>query len=146
MKTNYAPVIDKILKEFYIDTDSAIIIMINELTERGHTLPFGNPAEYRDYEAKALAENSAEIEKMQEESRFIKSLKYMPNSIQHRKETFRMNIDSLVLEYNHTEDQAWERVNRLTPGIFKTFEDFKNYRASLKGHIPEMIARGAKRF
>jgi hypothetical protein len=146
MKTNYAPILENILKEFFVDTDTAIIMLINQLNERGHTLPFSNPQEYREYEVKVSAENSAELAAIQEESKFIKSLRYLPHTIQHKKEIFRMNMDSLIREYNHTEEQAFERVNRLTPGIFDTIAAFQNYRASLKHYIPEMISKGARRF
>ena len=146
MKTDYNKVVNHYTSEFFIDVDTAIKLMIENLTEHGHILPFSNPAEYWEFEKKATQQEIAENETAANVSAFIKSLRYNKGTIRHKRELFRVNIFSLTTEHGETEQTAFERMNRITPGVFDSLQDFQQYVTSLRGYIPEMNPKGARRF
>jgi hypothetical protein len=146
MRTNFDPIVEEYLKKFNIDTNSAIQLMIDELSKKGHTLPFSTPDEYRAYSVEAAAENNKERDRIIEESKFIDSLRYKKNTPRYYQELFRNNFQSLNRESGYSAEQSFEKSNAYTPGVFKSLQEYENYVKSLRGFTPELISKGLLKY
>lgn len=146
MKTDYQRVITHFTNEYFVSFETATLMAIEHLTERGFSLPFSTFEEYIEWDKNANLQESQEKELAVKESAFIKSLKYQPFSIHHKRELFRKNIFSLTTEHGDSEEKAFERMQRVSPQVFDSLEDFQKYVISLRSHIPEMNPKSALRF
>ncbi len=102
---------------------------------RGWDMPFSTLQEFKAFEASEKKRIEAEEEHERIENEFMQSIMYSIGSPEHAKAIFHENFKSYLATYS--ENEAFEGCNRVNPGVFKSFEDYRKYSAYLRGYTPQ---------